>query len=79
MAKFLSICPNQVLCMTPNQVQITNGVTMTVSGQHIRFNKGEYETEDKKEIGFIRGHSLFGSRITEVSEPKKKAPEGAAE
>ena len=70
MAKFLSKCPNQVLCVKPNRVQIADGIAMPVTGEHIRFNNGEFETEDKKEIEFLRKHRLFGFEITEVEEPK---------
>lgn len=68
MAKFLSKCQNQVLCMVPNRVQIVDGISMPVPGQAIRFDRGEYNTEDKKEINFIRKHALFKVSITEVEE-----------
>jgi hypothetical protein len=76
MAKFLSKCPNQVICMKPNRVQIYDGIPMPVQGQHIRFNNGEYEATDKKEIEFIRKHSLFGRCITEIEEIKVEAQGG---
>lgn len=66
MAKFLSKCPNHVLCMIPNRVQIADGIAMPVQGQKIEFVNGEFETEDKKEIEFLRKHRLFGFEITEV-------------
>lgn len=56
--------------MKPNRIQIQDGITLPVQGEHIRFNNHEYETSDKKEIAFIKGHRLFGSQITVVEEPK---------
>ena len=70
MAKFLSKCPNQVLCMKPNRVQIVDGITVPVAGEHIRFDRGECETVSKKEIDFIRKHRLYGVAITEAEETK---------
>jgi hypothetical protein len=68
MTKFLSKCPNQVICVKPNRVQIFDGIAVPVPGQTIRFNSGEYEATDRKEIDFLRKHSLFGRGITEVNE-----------
>lgn len=65
MAKFLSKCHNQILTMKPQRNQVLEGIVMPVPGEHIRFNGGEYETTDKKEIEFIRNHRLFGSQIVE--------------
>jgi hypothetical protein len=66
MAKFISKCANQVLTMKPQRNQILDGIVFPVQGEHIRFNNGEYETEDKKEIEFIKKHRLFGSQIAEM-------------
>lgn len=77
MAKFLSKCQNQVLCMIPNRTQIIDGIVVPVSGKHIRFDRGEYETKDKKEIEFIKKHPLFNVAITEVTE--QKIPQGELE
>lgn len=65
MAKFISKCSNQVLCMKPQRPQIIDGIVIPVPGEHIRFENGEYETSDKKEIEFITKHRLFGSQIFE--------------
>jgi len=66
MAKFMSKCENLVLCIKPNRNQIVDGIVVPVPGEHIRFNAGEYETSEKKEIDFIKKHRLFGSQITEI-------------
>jgi hypothetical protein len=65
MAKFIAKCSNQVLCMKPQRVQVVDGIVLPVPGEHIRFNNGEYETADKKEVEFIKNHRLFGSQIFE--------------
>jgi len=65
MAKFISRCDNQVLTIKPQRNQILDGVVFPVAGEHIRFDRGQYETSDKNEIAFIRKHRLFGSQIIE--------------
>ncbi|MGK9250835.1 hypothetical protein [Paenibacillus humicus] len=67
MAKFSSRCVNQVLCMVPARNSIVEGILVPVPGQHIRFENGEYTTNVKKEVDFIKGHRLFGSSIVEVT------------
>jgi hypothetical protein len=66
--KFLSKCPNQVICMHPTRRQIVDGVPVVIPGKCIEFANGEYETTDKKEIDFLKKHKLNGPAITEVSE-----------
>jgi hypothetical protein len=66
MAKFISKCANQTICMKPNRVQIVDGIAVNVAGQTIRFNNGEYETTDKKEIDFLRKHRLYNVGFTEA-------------
>lgn len=67
MAKFLSKCENQILCMTPGDKQVIGSTIMNVKGKHIRFGNGEYETTDQEEIEFIKSHRLYGSQIIESS------------
>lgn len=73
MAKFISKCQNQVLCMKPKRHQVLDGITQVVEGQHIRFENGEFETANKDEITYIRKHRLFGNQIFE----EKPAEEAA--
>ena len=69
--KFFSKCDNQVICMIPNRAQVIDGVVVPQAGKHIRFNNGEYETADKKEIDFLRRHALYGRAIVEVDDVGK--------
>ncbi|QHT60669.1 hypothetical protein GXP70_12440 [Paenibacillus lycopersici] len=79
MAKFSSRCPNQVLCMVPARNSIVDGILVPVPGQNIRFEHGEYETNSKKEVDFIRAHRLFGNAIIEVKGGESApAPQAAA-
>ena len=68
--KFIAKCKNQVLCMKPNRVQVVDGIPVPTPGEHVRFNNGEFETEDKRVIKFIKDHKLFNVDITEVEEVK---------
>jgi hypothetical protein len=82
--KFISKCENQVLTIKPNRQSVQDGIVIHVPGEHIRFQNGEFETTDKKEIEFIKNHRLYGNAITGVEDPnesdeleglKKKADE----
>jgi hypothetical protein len=73
MAKFFAKCENQVVVITPNRKQVFDGIPMPVPGKRIQFSHGEYETEDKKEIEFLRKHRLYKVSISEAEEPKLKA------
>lgn len=64
--KFVSKISNHVLCVKPNRQQVQDGIVVPIPGEHIRFSNHEFETSDKKEIAFIKGHRLFGSQITVV-------------
>lgn len=65
MAKFISRCSNQVLCIKPKRNQILEGVVQVMEGEHIRFENGEFHTDDKKQIDFIKKHRLYGNQIFE--------------
>lgn len=72
MAKYQSRCPNQVLCIKPARNSIIDGIVVPVPGEHIRFENGEYATDDKKKIEYLQSHRLFGSAIVRVDDPPKK-------
>jgi hypothetical protein len=69
--KFVSKYENHVICVKPNRVQIQDGISFPVPGEHIRFQRFEYETTDKKEIDFLKKHRLFGVEFTAAEESKK--------
>mgnify|MGYP001260819923 CR=1 FL=1 len=81
MAKFQSRCPNQVLCIKPARNSVVDGIVVPVPGEHIRFENGEYVTNDKDKIAFLRKHRFFGTSIVEVTtaEAKKAEPPVPAE
>jgi hypothetical protein len=74
MAKFISKCQNQVLCIKPKRVQVIEGIAQVIEGQHIRFENGEVETSNKDEVAFIRKHRLFGNQIFEEKSESEPAP-----
>lgn len=78
MAKFISKVSNQVLTIKPQRTQVIDGIVQPIPGEHIRFQNGEYEcneksAEGKKHAEFIRNHRLFGSRIFEEKAVGKDA------
>lgn len=79
MTKFISRCSNQVLTIKPSRVQNVDGIVVPVPGEHIRFNNGEYETDEKKEIDFIKKHRLFGNAIFEDKKQAAEANDPAAQ
>lgn len=62
--KFLSKCHNQVLTIKPNRMQVIDGVSISVPGEHVRFSNGEFDTEDKKVIDWLGKHRLNGTAFT---------------
>lgn len=62
--KYISSCKNLVLCMKPNRVQIVEGMTVGVPGEHVRFNNHEFETSDKKVIDWLGKHRLKDTSFT---------------
>lgn len=80
MAKYMSNSPNQVLCIRPARTEFINGIPNPIPGDHVRFERGEYETDDEEKIGFIEKHRLFGTSIVRLDEPKgKQSPKVPAE
>jgi len=63
--KFLSKYKEHLIVMRPAINQIVNGVFNRVSGKYIEFKNGEYETDDKEEIAFLKAKPYFGSEIWE--------------
>jgi hypothetical protein len=56
--------------MKPIRTVIVDGIPVPQAGQHINFYNGEYETQDKAEIAFLKKHQLYGVSITEAPETK---------
>lgn len=75
MARFISRCDNHVLTIRPQRTQVLDGIVQPVQGEHIRFESGEYDTTEDREIQFIRNHRLFGSQIFEATKKKEKGGE----
>ncbi|HWR54905.1 MAG TPA: hypothetical protein VN462_00235 [Negativicutes bacterium] len=79
MANFRSKFPNLCLMMKAEMTQVINGNILRTPGEYLRFENGQYSTQVKKEIDFIRNHSEFGQTIFEDEEEKrvKTAARGA--
>lgn len=81
MARFISPSKNLRLVMKPMRRQIVEGVPFLMPGKAIKFSNGVYETDDEKELQFLRNHPVFGRDFfeTKIAQPvveKKAAPEG---
>lgn len=62
--KFISKCHNQVLTIKPHRVQVVDGISIAVPGEHVRFSNGEFDTDDKKIIDWLSKHRLNGTAFT---------------
>ena len=63
---FKSIYKELRLVVKPEQKNVTNMGVSIVPGEAIEFKNFLYETEDKKEIKFIKSNRLFGAKIIEI-------------
>ncbi|MDK2821849.1 MAG: hypothetical protein PWP31_1814 [Clostridia bacterium] len=63
--KFITKYKNHQLVMVPTRRVVEDGMSYQKAGKTIKFNGYEYETSNKEEIDFIKGHRLFGSVIFE--------------
>lgn len=71
MPTFVSRYARHTLVMEPAGIRRDpDGRTLAVPGKRIEFQDGRYETTDKAEIKFIRGHRDFDVFIFEEKEPK---------
>lgn len=68
--RFIAKCQNQVLTVKPTRRTIVDGVAVVTPGEHIKFDRGEYVTEDKKEIAFLQKHRLYGVAFVAAEEEK---------
>lgn len=69
MATFLSRYQNLILVIEPSLPKKPK------PGKRIEFMQGRYETNDKKEIEYLRGHKKFGHLFMEIPEEKTEKPE----
>lgn len=61
--KFQSKYKELRLIVEPERTELTNAGRKIVPGKAIEFKNFLYETEDKKEIKFIKEHRMFGVNI----------------
>lgn len=66
MAKFISKYNNYQVLVKPTFMEVKNGIPILNRGEKIVFEKGEYVTEDKKTIDFLRKHKANGIDFIEV-------------
>ena len=66
MAKFISKYNNYQVLVKPTYMEVKNGIPILNRGEKIVFEKGEYVTEDKKTIDFLRKHKANGIDFIEV-------------
>lgn len=70
MAKFISKYTDYQVLIRATYVEVKNGIPILNRGEKIVFEKGEYVTEDKKTIDFLRKHKANGIDFIEVKEPE---------
>jgi hypothetical protein len=75
MARFYSKCKNYQILVTPTVIDVKNNIPVLRHGKKIEFKNGEFTTDDKKEIEFLRKHKAFGIDFVEDKTPTE---DGAA-
>ena len=60
--------------MKPTGLQVINGIPVLVAGKSIQFENGEYSTNNKEEIDFLKSKADFG--ITLFADEKKEKQAG---
>lgn len=66
MVKFISKYNNYQVLVKPTYMEVKNGIPILNRGEKIVFENGEYVTEDKKTIDFLRKHKANGIDFIEV-------------
>ena len=81
MIKFISPYKGLQLTMKPASKSLIDGRIYADTGRHIVFKNGEFGTDNKEEIEYIRNHKRFNVNIFEIKEEKFKVTldEGAVE
>lgn len=71
MAIFLSKFSFHAISVVPGDWKFDKaGTKITIPGKQIVFLEGKFETDDPKEIGFLRQRPEYGNVITEPSREK---------
>ncbi len=63
------------LVMSPERHRVVDGNTQIEQGKAIEFKDFIYETEDKEEIKFIKGHRTFDVKIFAVKSEEEQEDE----
>ena len=75
-SRFFSKSKNYKILVTPTTLDVKNNIPILTNGKKIEFQNGEYVTEDRKEIEFLRKHKAFGIDFVEDKTPTE---DGAAQ
>jgi hypothetical protein len=71
--RFYSKAQNYQILVRPYIVEVNNGIPMHKRGEKIEFMNGEFVTDSKKVIEFLRNHKAYGVDFVEDMTPSKKA------
>jgi hypothetical protein len=75
--KFISRFKEHVIVFKHRINQVINGISVPISGDHIEFKNGEYATEDKDKIDFLKAKPYYGIDIWEEKGSKEIKAEAA--
>ncbi|MBT9169313.1 MAG: hypothetical protein DDT19_02671 [Syntrophomonadaceae bacterium] len=67
--RFFSQCSNYQILVKPYIISVVNGIPIHTRGEKIEFENGEFITEKKTEIDFLRKHKAYGTEFQEDKTP----------
>ncbi len=67
--RFFSKAQNYQILVKPYLISVNNGVPVHTRGEKIEFQNGEFSTEDKAIISFLRKHKAYGVDFHEDKTP----------
>ena len=65
--RFFSKAKNYQILVRPYIIKVENGMPQHIRGEKIEFNNGEFVTDQKQTIDFLRKHRAFGIDFVEDS------------
>lgn len=68
MVKFISKCKNLTILVKPYVINMINNVPQHEHSKVIKFNNGEFTTNNKEEVAFLRKHPGNGIDFVEVKQ-----------
>lgn len=67
--RFFTRIDNYQILVRPTSYEVKNNVTLLIHGETILFEDGEFVTDNKKTVEFLRAHKRYGLDFQEDKTP----------